>query len=81
MTTQYVRTQILLDPEMRAKLDELAHREQRSLSDLLREMVRNQLRLRRKQEMVEAARALLPDYQADEELTAFTALDGEDVHA
>ena len=81
MTTRYVRTQILLDPEMRAKLDELAHREQRSLSDLLREMVRNQLRLRRKQEMVEAARELLTDYETDAELTAFTALDGEDVHA
>jgi len=81
LTTQYVRTQILLDPEMRTKLDEIAHREQRSLSDLLREMVRNQLRLRRQQEMADAARALLTDYETDAELTAFTALDGEDVHA
>lgn len=81
MTTQYVRTQILLDSEMRTKLDELARREQRSLSGLLREMLRNQLRLRKQQDMAEAARALLPDYQADEELTAFTSLDGEDGHA
>jgi len=28
-----------------------------------------------------AAEALLTDYQTDEELTAFTALDGEDFHA
>ena len=28
-----------------------------------------------------AAKSLLSDYQADKELTAFTALDGEPVHA
>jgi hypothetical protein len=29
-------------------------------------------------QLAEAAKALLPDYQADRELTAFTALDKED---
>jgi len=28
-----------------------------------------------------AAKALLPDYKKDEELTSFTALDSEDFHA
>jgi hypothetical protein len=39
---------------------------------------RSQVRLRRQQQMAEAARALLHDYQTDEELTAFLALDGDD---
>lgn len=81
MGTQYVRTQILLDPETRAKLDQTARREERSLSDLVREMLDEQLRIRARQEMAEAARALLSDYETDEELTAFTALDGEEFHA
>lgn len=34
-----------------------------------------------KQRLAEAARALLRDYQTDSELTAFTALDGEDFYA
>ncbi len=34
----------------------------------------------RTKQLAEAAEALLPDYTADGELTAFTALDGEDFH-
>ena len=33
------------------------------------------------QQMALAAQALLPDYEADGELTIFTTLDGEDFHA
>lgn len=32
-------------------------------------------------QLVTAAKTLLSDYQTDEELTAFTALDGENFHA
>ena len=35
----------------------------------------------RRERLVAAARALLPDYVADRELTAFTALDGDEIHA
>jgi hypothetical protein len=35
----------------------------------------------RRQQLATAAKALLPDYEADGELTIFTALDGEDFHA
>lgn len=31
--------------------------------------------------LAQAAQALLQDYTSDKELTSFTALDGEDVHA
>jgi len=35
----------------------------------------------RRRQLAKAAEALLPDYMEDTELTAFTALDGEDFYA
>ena len=75
------RTQILLEPEQHKALVEIARREKRSLSDLVREMLDKQLEERRKQDLALAAEALLEDYQGDAELTTFTALDAEDFHA
>jgi hypothetical protein len=34
----------------------------------------------RRRRMAEAAEALLPDYRSDPELTAFSALDGQEFH-
>jgi hypothetical protein len=34
-----------------------------------------------REQLAAAAQALLADYETDDELTAFTALDGEDFHA
>jgi predicted DNA-binding ribbon-helix-helix protein len=76
-----VRTQILLEPEQHDALTQMARQEKRSLSDLVREMIDNQLEERKKQDLAAAAQALLADYQSDPELTAFTALDAEDFHA
>jgi len=81
MSEQYIRTQVLLDAETRAALLRVAHREERSLSDVVREMLQAQLRQRMKEEMEAAAQALLADYESDKELTAFSVLDGEDFHA
>ena len=75
------RTQILLEPEQHRILTEIARREKRSLSDVIREMVDQQIARRKQMELATAARALLADYQTDPELTAFSALDGEDIHA
>ena len=75
------RTQILLDPEQHAALAAIAGREQRSLSDLVREMLRLQLEEHRQRSLAAAAQALLADYRDDPELLAFTDLDAEDVHA
>lgn len=33
------------------------------------------------EQLAKAAKALLSDYETDEELTSFTSLDGEDFHA
>jgi hypothetical protein len=39
------------------------------------------VRAEKKKQLAAAAEALRQDYATDEELTAFTALDGEDFHA
>jgi Arc/MetJ-type ribon-helix-helix transcriptional regulator len=75
------RTQILLEPQQYAELTAIAAGERRSLSDLVREMLRLQLEGRRKRDLTAAAEALLADYRDDPELSAFTALDADDVHA
>ncbi|MEW5870662.1 MAG: ribbon-helix-helix protein, CopG family [Chloroflexota bacterium] len=75
------RTQILLEPEQHKALAEIAHREKRSLSDVVRTMLQQQLEERKKLDLALAAKALLADYQEDPDLTTFTALDAEDFHA
>jgi len=75
------RAQILLDTEQHKALSEIARREHRSLSDVVREMLQKQLDERKKLDLELAAKALLIDYQADPELTAFSALDGVDFNA
>jgi hypothetical protein len=76
---RFDRTQILLEPSQRRQLAEIAHRENRSLSEIVREMVDAQLSVRKRQAMAAAAQALLSDYQTDPELTVFTVLDGEEI--
>ncbi|PWB54425.1 MAG: hypothetical protein C3F13_06625 [Anaerolineales bacterium] len=75
------RTQILIEPEQHKALAEIAHREKRSLSDVVREMLQKQLEERKKLDLELAAKALLADYRSDPELTVFSALDNEDFHA
>jgi hypothetical protein len=72
------RTQILLDPEQHKALKEIARRERRSLSDVVRTMLQKQIEERKKRDMELAAKALLADYKTDAELTAFSVLDAED---
>ncbi len=81
MVKRLERTQVLLEPEHHRALIEIAQRENTSVSEVLRRMIDEQLRLRRKQALAQAAEALRADYESDQELTAFTALDGEDFYA
>ena len=78
-TSHFDRMQILLEPAQHRSLAQIAQREKRSISDVVREMLDVQLAARQRQELAAAALMLLPDYQTDPDLTAFTALDGEDV--
>jgi predicted DNA-binding ribbon-helix-helix protein len=75
------RTQISLEPEQHKALTEIARRERRSLAEVIRQMIDEQIQARQQRALEQAARALLADYQADPELTAFSALDGQDFHA
>jgi predicted CopG family antitoxin len=75
------RTQILLEQEQHKALAEIAQREKRSLSDVVREMLQKQLEERKQLDLAKAAKALLADYQGDPELTAFSVLNAGDFHA
>jgi len=74
------RIKIHLEPELYKELVEIATREKRSLSNLVRDMLRIQLMEYKKHDLEKAAKALLMDYQSDQVLTAFTDLDTEDFH-
>ena len=75
------RTQILLEPDQHQELTDIARHEKRSLSDVIREMLRQQLAERKKQNIETAAQALLSHYLNDKDLTTFTTLDADDFHA
>ena len=72
------RTQILLEKSQHQLLILIAEEEQRSLSDVVREMIERELRYRRRRQMLLAARELQADYATNPDLTEFTALDADD---
>ncbi len=75
-----VRTQIIIKEEQRKVLERIARQENRSISNIIREFIDEQLCLREEREMLKAARLLKEDYLTDEELTVFTALDIEEFY-
>ncbi|MGI6741562.1 MAG: ribbon-helix-helix protein, CopG family [Brevefilum sp.] len=75
------RVQILLDPEQKRILKKIAKQEKRNFSELVRKLLDEQIEIHRRSQLTAAAQALLDDYKTDKELTAFSALDGEDFHA
>ena len=72
-----VRTQIVIKEEQRKALGIIAKQENRTISDIIREFLDEQLRLREGREMLKAAKLLKEDYTNDKELTVFKALDSE----
>jgi hypothetical protein len=79
MTLDYVRKQIILEKEQSDQLRKIAVNDGISFSELVRNLLNAQLRLRIYKEMEIAADALVDDYTNDKELTDMTLLDGEDV--
>jgi hypothetical protein len=75
-----VRTQIILKEGQRRILEELAHEQARSVSEVVREMIDAQLRLENERRLREAAKRLRDDYLTDSELTAFSAIEGDAIH-
>jgi AmiR/NasT family two-component response regulator len=72
------RIQILITEGQKTFLDNLASSEGISLSALMREIVRQYQKSLEEQQLLKAAKSLLSEYEDNEELRAFTALDGED---
>jgi len=72
------RTQILLEKTQHQMLTLIAEEENRSLSDIVREMIERELRYRQRRQMLLAARELQAEYTTNPELTEFTALDADD---
>jgi predicted CopG family antitoxin len=72
------RTQILLEKSQHQMLVSIADEENRSISDVVREMIERELRYRQRRQMLLAARELQADYRTNSNLTEFTALDGDD---
>ena len=76
--TNYIRTQILLEKKQREQLDEIAQNAGISFSELVRDFLDAQMRIRTYEDMRLAAEQLCDDYAQDGSLTDMTALDGED---
>jgi len=71
----------MLEPEQKQTLKKIADQEEISFSELVREMLDEQIAKHQKSRLAAAAQALLIDYTTDVELLAFTAFDGEDFYA
>jgi hypothetical protein len=74
------RTRFYLDPERYKALTEIARTENRSLSDLIHEMLDNQIGERKRLALETAAYALLPEYQKNPDMRAIQALDADDFY-
>ena len=72
------RTQILLEKSQHQILTLIAEEENRSISDIVREMIERELHFRQRRQMLLAARELQADYTTNLDLTEFTALDADD---
>jgi hypothetical protein len=72
------RTQILLEKSQHQVLTLIAEEENRSISDIVREMIERELRYRQRRQIMLAARELQADYKTNPALTEFTTLDGDD---
>lgn len=75
------RVQIILEQDQHRQIARIAEQEGKSISEVARELLRLALKERQKQQVELAAQILQEDYRSDPELTAFTALDGEDWEA
>ncbi|HVN56457.1 MAG TPA: ribbon-helix-helix protein, CopG family [Anaerolineaceae bacterium] len=73
-----VRTQVLLEKKQRKQLNEIARKEGKPFSQLIREYLDSEIRRRTYAQMCAAAEQLRGDYGPGTELTEWTALDSED---
>jgi hypothetical protein len=75
-----IRTQIILKEGQRRALEKLAQEQERSVSEVVRELLDAQLRVENERRLRDAARSLRDDYLKDPELTFYSAIEGDLFH-
>jgi hypothetical protein len=75
-----IRTQIILKEGQRRALEKLAQEQERSVSEVVRELLDAQLRVENERRLRDAARSLRDDYLKDPELTVYSAIEGDLFH-
>jgi predicted CopG family antitoxin len=73
------RVNIMLNETQRVFLDRMAKERRTSISEIIRELVEDEKKKNQALKLMKAARTLEKEYRENEELTAFTALDGEEM--
>jgi hypothetical protein len=69
------RTQVLLEPSQLKELARIAKEEKKSLSALLRELIRHALANRQAEALAKAAREMADTYYSDGELVGYSSGD------
>lgn len=73
-----LRTNIYIEERQHRELLALAGPEPRKVASIIREMIDEGIQARKRRQWEQAAQLMANEYASDKELTAFTALDGED---
>lgn len=74
------RIQLLISKEQKEYLDQQADLENLSVSALIRDMIDQYSKQLQKERLATAVELLYSEYESNDELTAFTTLDGEDFY-
>ncbi len=72
------RIQILLEPTERQALKQLADEANTSMSNIVRGLLRERLKERRRAKLRQAAQLIADEYRSDPDLSGFSVLDGEE---
>ncbi|MDP2965955.1 MAG: ribbon-helix-helix protein, CopG family [Pelolinea sp.] len=73
------RVNIMLDETQRVFLDKMAEERRTSVSEIIRELIEEVKKKNQALKLAMAAETLAEEYRQNEELTAFTALDSEEI--
>ena len=73
------RIQLVIGEEQKQYLTSSAKRENLSVSAFIRKLVDEHHQRHKELELEAAARELFAEYQSNDELTAFTSLDGDEI--
>lgn len=74
-----LRVNIMIREEQREYLAQVAEEKHTSVSEIIRELIDDKRKRDQAERLADAAATLAEDYRTNEELTAFTALDHEDM--